>query len=259
MCRADPAHRRAGLRLLPDRVGFEAGLAGSLTAVPRFLVVAVLALAAAPACAQVSGQIALATDYRFRGVSLSDGPALEASLSYDHPTGLFAGLFASNVDLRQAGLGVQAYGGYARRWGDARAWDIGIVGYAYPPSPRGTRYDFVEAFAGTTFERFSLRLYASNDYYGGGDPSLYAEGGAGFALAAWLTLGVHIGVLGVWPQQGEAGSPQTRLDGRIGLTAEAAGFNIDLSLVGTNKQGDRCPAGPGRCDPGLVLTVSRGF
>ena len=226
----------------------------------RLFAVAVLVLAAVPGWAQVSGQIALASDYRFRGISLTDGPALEASLSYDHSTGLFAGLFASNVDVPQSGVGVQAYGGYARRWGDARAWDVGIVGYVYPSSPGGTRYDFAEVFAGVTLERVGLRLYASNDYYGSGDPSLYAAGSAGFPLTAWLTLGVHLGILGVWPQAGQDAGAQTRLDGRIGLTAQAAGFTIDLSVVGTDAHGTRCPGrDPGRCDTGLVLTISRGF
>jgi len=224
----------------------------------RLLAVALLALAAAPGWAQVSGQIALASDYRFRGVSLSDGPALEASLSYDHSTGLYAGAFASNVDVPKSGVGVQAYGGYARRWGDAKSWDVGIVGYLYPSSQSGNRYDFAEVFAGVTLERVGLRLYTSTDYYGSGNPSAYAEGSAGFALTAWLTLGVHVGLLNVW-QQGEGGA-ETRLDGRIGLTTQAAGFTFDLSVVGTNAQGSHCPGrDPGRCDTGLVLTISRGF
>lgn len=227
---------------------------------PRQFAVAVLMLAAAPCCAQVSGQITLASDYRFRGVSLTDGPAVQASVSYDHSTGVFAGLFASNVDLYQEGLGVQAYGGYARRWRDAAAWDVGLVGYAYPTTDRGINYNFVEAFGGITLERFGLRLYVSDNYFGSGDPSVYAAGNAGLALTGWLTLGVHLGVLELWSQaSGGMFSSGTRLDGRIGLTAEAAGFAFDLSLVGTNVQGNRCLAGPGRCDPGLVLTISRGF
>ena len=225
----------------------------------RLLAIALLALAAAPGWAQVSGQIALASDYRFRGISLSNGPALEASLSYDHSSGLYAGAFASNVDVPQSGVGVQAYGGYARRWGDTRAWDVGIVGYVYPTSQSGNRYDFAELFAGVTLDRVGLRLCTSNDYYGSSNPSVYAEGNAGFALTAWLTLGVHVGLLNVWQQQAYGGT-QTRLDGRIGLTTQAAGFTFDLSVVGTNAQGTHCPGNdPSRCDTGLVLTISRGF
>jgi uncharacterized protein (TIGR02001 family) len=225
----------------------------------RALPVAVLLLAAAPVCAQLSGQIALTTDYRFRGISLSDGPAIEGSLSYDHSSGLFGGVFASNVDLRQEGVGIQAYGGYARRWGDARAWDVGVVGYSYPPAPQGRRYDFVELFAGATLERLGLRVYISNDFYGSGDPSVYGEGSVAVPLTSRLTLGAHLGVQGVWPQDGSGSSPQTRLDARIGLTAEAAGFAVDLSFVTTNASDDNCLAGRDRCEPGLVLTISRGF
>jgi uncharacterized protein (TIGR02001 family) len=228
--------------------------------VPRALAVALLLLAAAPAHGQLSGQIALSTDYRFRGISLSDGPAIEGSLSYDHSSGLFAGVFASNVDTRgEEGVGVQAYGGYARRWGDARAWDVGLVGYSYPPSPQGRRYDFVELFAGATLERLGLRMYVSNDFYGSGDPSVYGEGSAAVPIAPWLTLGAHLGVQGVWPQDGSGSSPQTRVDARIGLTAEVAGFAVDLSFVTTNASDDNCLAGRDRCDPGLVLRISRGF
>ena len=76
----------------------------------------VLLLFTATARADWSGSIALVSDYRFRGISLTDGqPALQAGVAYDHPTGLFAGLFASNVDLDPggSGLGGQVYGGYA--------------------------------------------------------------------------------------------------------------------------------------------------
>ena len=232
----------------------------NIDAAARLAAIILLAFAPAPGWAQVSGQIAVASDYRFRGISLSNGPALEASLSYDHFTGLFAGAFASNVDVPQSGLGVQAYAGYARRWDDARAWDIGLVGYVYPSSASGNRYDFAEAFAGITLERIGLRLYASNDYYASGNPSLYTESSAGVDLTGWLTLGVHLGILGTWPQDGSGTGAQTRVDGRVGLTAQAAGFTIDLSVVGTDAQGTRCPGrDPSRCDTGLVLTISRGF
>jgi len=218
-------------------------------------------LAAAPAWAQVSGQIALTSDYRWRGVSLSDGqPAVQGSLSYDHSSGLFAGLFASNVELYagDGGLSAQAFAGFARRWRDDASWDAGVVGYAYPQSDQGKSYNFFEAFAGATLERFGLRLYLSDSYYGRDDRSAYAAVNFGLPLTDWLALGVHAGVLQLWPKHaGGSCADETRLDGRVGLTAEAAGFSFELSLVAAETQ--YCPGGPSRCELGLVATVSRGF
>ena len=227
------------------------------------LLLAVLAwLTSVPVWAQISGQIALVSDYRWRGVSLTDGaPALQANLSYDHPSGLFAGLFGSNVELRlgDSGLGAQAFGGYARRWRDDAAWDIGAVGYAFPRGDQGRSYDYLEAFAGVTLQQFGARLYVSGDYYGSGDRSAYATVSFGVPFTAWLALGVHAGVLQLWPQGsgGNARSNATRLDGRVGLTAQSAGFTFEVSLVAADTQ--NCRGWPTGCDPGLVVGVSRGF
>jgi uncharacterized protein (TIGR02001 family) len=221
-----------------------------------------MGLSAAPAWAQVSGQIAVTSDYRWRGVSLTDGgPALQSSLSYDHSSGLFAGLFASNVELRpgDGGLGVQAFGGYARRWRDDSAWDVGVVGYVYPRTDQGTTYNYLEAFAGATVDQFGVRLYISDSYYGSGNRSAYIEGSYTVPLTGWLALGVHVGVLQQWTTGSSryARVDETRVDGRIGVTAEAAGFTFELSVVAAQTQD--CPGGPALCEPGVVATVSRGF
>jgi uncharacterized protein (TIGR02001 family) len=50
--------------------------------------------------AQVSGHVALLSDFVFRGESLTEGrPALQAGIGYDHPSGLFVGGLASNVRI----------------------------------------------------------------------------------------------------------------------------------------------------------------
>ena len=59
--------------------------------------------------------VALLSDYRFRGESLTEGrPALQAGVNYDHSSGLFVGGLVSNVriDPDVVGLGAQIYGGY---------------------------------------------------------------------------------------------------------------------------------------------------
>jgi hypothetical protein len=68
-------------------------------------VLAVLAAAAAlsvmPAAnAEVSGHVALTSEYIYRGLSWSDGnPALQAGVDYEHDSGFFGGLWATTVDL----------------------------------------------------------------------------------------------------------------------------------------------------------------
>src|SRR5215470_11326006 len=69
-----------------------------LAAQVRAALLLLLAAASLPgaAHAQISASVAAVSDYRFRGISQSDRkPALQGSVAYDHPSGLFAGLFVS--------------------------------------------------------------------------------------------------------------------------------------------------------------------
>ena len=78
----------------------------------RSLVAATLlagtALAATPAFADetdapgdltVTGNVALVTDYRFRGISLSGGDvAVQGTINVNHASGLYAGVWASSLE-----------------------------------------------------------------------------------------------------------------------------------------------------------------
>ena len=60
-----------------------------------------LAMSAA-AQAQLGASVAADSDYRFRGVSLSDSrPGLRLTLNYDAPAGWYAGASATRVELAQ--------------------------------------------------------------------------------------------------------------------------------------------------------------
>ena len=135
----------------------------------------VLLLFAGVALADFSASIALVSDYRFRGVSLTDRqPAVQAGLAYDHSSGLFAGVFASNVDLDAggAGLGGQLYGGYVWRWGAGLSSDLGVVRYFFAGSAEIRTNDYTELFAGLSMESFSARLSLTPSYFGGGAPGV---------------------------------------------------------------------------------------
>ena len=78
---------------------FKVMAAGSLSLLSTFA-----ALAAeeeeAPAW---SANVTLTSDYRFRGQSQADrGAAVQGGIDYTHPSGLFAGLWASSIDFNDA-------------------------------------------------------------------------------------------------------------------------------------------------------------
>lgn len=83
---------------------------------------------------EVDGEIGLNSDYRFRGISLSDkDPEVTAEFSVSHQSGLYAGVWASNVALEDDAddLEIDLYAGYATDIG-AVSIDVGAVYYLYP-------------------------------------------------------------------------------------------------------------------------------
>jgi uncharacterized protein (TIGR02001 family) len=102
-----------------------------------------LASTAAPAFAQdeasgpitISGNITAVTDYRFRGVSLSDNNvAIQPSLTVSHESGFYAGVWGSNLEdtLTYGEVEVDLYAGYATDIAEGTSIDVGLTYYVYP-------------------------------------------------------------------------------------------------------------------------------
>lgn len=122
-----------------------------------YSVCALAALAAAsPSIAQedatktftVSGNVALVTDYRFRGVSLSDkGFAVQGGLGVDHESGLYTGFWASSLSgwgtFGGPNLELDLFGGYKLPVGNG-ALDVGLTWYMFPGGAKVT--DFAEPY-----------------------------------------------------------------------------------------------------------------
>ena len=228
-------------------------------------VLALVALLCAPAmaAAQLTGNVSLLSDYRFRGESLTEGrPALQASLNYDHSSGLFAGGLVSNVriDPDVIGLGAQVYGGYAHHISEQAALDVGVVTYVFPQPSSGPTYNYTEAFIGGSYDMLNSRLYYTTSYFGGG-PGTYVELNASRPLTDHISIVGHGGYLYLSePREPGAGMQQNgTVDFLAGVTAEVQGFTFGLSIVGTNAPQDACPATTGRCSTTVVVSVSHNF
>jgi uncharacterized protein (TIGR02001 family) len=230
----------------------------------RALVLWALLSAPGTVAAQVQGDVALLSDYRFRGESLTEGrPALQAGVNYDHSSGLFVGGLVSNVriDPDVVGLSAQIYGGYTRPIGERAAWDVGLVTYVFPhPSMGGPGYDYTEVFVGTSFDRLSSRLYYTNSYFGGGQ-AIYLELNGSHAINDRITVVGHVGYLGLSQtrEPTSSGERDNLVDFLAGINFDISGFVLGLSIVGTNAQQNACPAGTGRCNTTGVVSISHKF
>jgi uncharacterized protein (TIGR02001 family) len=227
------------------------------------ILVLVALLVPGAATAQVSGDVALLSDYRFRGESLTEGrPALQAAVNYDHSSGLFLGGLVSNVRINPdvSGLGALAYAGYTRPLGSRASWDVGIVTYVFPQPSMGPDYNYTEAFVGASYEALSSRLYYTNSYFGAGK-AVYLELNGRHALGERFTLTAHIGYL-AQGQPREAASNGQRpglIDFQAGVSVDISGFTVGVSVVGTDAQQSTCPAGSGRCNTTGVVSISHTF
>ena len=115
------------------------------------LLVGILAM---PSFAAVSAKVAFASDYVWRGMTQSDGPAIQGGFDFEAESGFYAGIWGSNVNFNDgAGSELDYYFGYGFSVGDLGI-DIGYVAFDYPKNQTGL--DFEEIVLGFSLGNFGL-------------------------------------------------------------------------------------------------------
>jgi uncharacterized protein (TIGR02001 family) len=205
----------------------------------RVLAALLAVSAAAPAGAQVTGGIALESDFRLRGYSLSEGrPVATARLGYDDASGLYADgsgtlAFGRGEDARF--LGVQGAVGYARRLGHGWSVDVG----AAQNQLRTDYYDYhyTEAYVGFSRSPISAYLFVSPNYFRPGVVTVYGQVDGSLPLARNWLLSAHVGSLNVLDQPAEYRSSRSKYDWRLGIQREFGNVEAHVAVSG---------GGPGR-------------
>ena len=209
-----------------------------------------LVACAASAHAEFSGTVTLATDYIFRGISNTDGdPAIQGSFDYEHDTGFYAGIWASNVKFREnadvdaidtvqeASIEIDYYAGLAGEFGTGFNWDVGAMLVTYPGAEASLNYDYWEAMGalGYGFGQVALEpeivisLHHSPDYFGGIGDANYINGTLYLALPGDFGLNASIG-----RQTFDDDASLDYNDTKIGITKSLAGFDLELAYTDTN-------------------------
>lgn len=158
-----------------------------------------------PAVAESSGpsvawNVAVGSDYVFRGVSQTEEEAA-VSAGVDLTNGdFYAGAWASNVSFAgdpDTNAEIDLYGGVRRELAGWN-WDVGAVGYFYTGQPDGADYDYVEAklAASRAFGPATIggAVYWSPDFFGAAeDEATYVEANAAFSPADKWTVSGAVG------------------------------------------------------------------
>ncbi|QBE61829.1 TorF family putative porin [Pseudoduganella lutea] len=228
----------------------------------RLLLSLAIAAAAIPAAAQeapwtVSGNLTLASDYRFRGLSQTQKrPVVQGTLDAAHASGLYVGLFASSVSQAAynngSGTEIDVYGGYRFAWSEGNTIDAGIVTYWFPGAGyqlpgQHIDYDTQEAKLAVNMGSFNVTGWVglSEHWFGfAADPSSgrqVATRGTGYLEVNWspelapgLVLNLHAG-----RQHVKRLGDYDFNDVRIGVTKQWKTWSFSLAAMHNDGEADR--------------------
>jgi uncharacterized protein (TIGR02001 family) len=198
------------------------------------------------AVGQLAGTIAIDSDYRLRGQSVSGvRPAASAEVSYDDPSGLYLGASAV-VELGHGVrfLGVVADAGYAKRLNEHVTLDAGLLRTQLRPAVRyAPAYEYTEVYAGAYVGPVAARVYYSPDYRSSAMATLYGEIEAGFEPARNWRVSGHVGVLTCLSSNYPYRNGESVLDWRLSVSRQFGRFEVHSALSGRGNGGDSGGAG----------------
>lgn len=220
-------------------------------------------LAAAQSASPVMGNMTIASDYRFRGISQTYlGPTIQGGIDYSHPSGVYLGNWNSNVASQVftggSGIEMDFYGGYKTTFGDVGI-DVGTIYYYYPNAEFDggagkAKFDNWEIYFGASWKWLSAKFfYALSDYFGlaseqsaggywvnrdtgallgstsGSDGTWYLDLSASFPMTKELSIVAHYGMLEVSKY-----SELDYKDWKLGVTYDLNGWLLGAAYVDTD-------------------------
>lgn len=191
------------------------------------------------------------SDYRFRGISLSDRePAFQPQLAITHKSGFYARVWGSNIAANPgADIEVDLVGGWSKDIGKV-SLDIGATYYVYPGFSSSNYVEIIGSAStavgpgtiGVTlaYTPSQNNIGSQDNIYGGINGSLPIKG---TPLTLTGSFGIEDGAFG-----------DKKKDWSAGITADVKGFTVGLTYVDSAHTGAN-PLGK----PTAVFSLSRAF
>ena len=222
---------------------------------------------------EVSANVALVSDYIFRGITNTDhNPAIQGGLSYSVDVGLpyaqpYAGFWGSNVDFDDGGEATVELDFSFGLTGTVAGveWDLGGLYYAYPGAHSNLHYNYWEVPLQLTYpigEHLSLLgQYAfSPDFFGSSGRAHYlVAGGRWEQPIGPTTLAFEATTGHQWIEDNAAYGVDDYQDWRVGLALTIDKITVGVAYTDTNLGKSQCFAGTNQCEPRAVFSIGASF
>jgi uncharacterized protein (TIGR02001 family) len=205
----------------------------------------------ATAKAEITANVTLATDYIFRGVSqTSEHGAIQGGFDYSSETGVYAGIWASNVDFgTESSSEMDYYVGFAKETDSGFGYDLGYIYYDYEGD---SEFDYQEIKVELSFKNFGFGVNYSDEYLGDGGPDyFYPHVSYETEIAEAVTLNLHYGYNTAGEDIFEGDDSYSDYSLTVGYTLE--GVDLALAFIGTDL--DDTP----EADDRVVFSISKSF
>lgn len=194
------------------------------------------AFLAPTAQAQVSANVAIQSDYVWRGISQNaEDPSIQGGFDYAHESGFYVGIWGASVDFGGVeSTEADVYAGFSGETEGGFGYDVGVIEYTYHGQDGASDSNFTEAYIGVSYAGFGVTYYAGDE----------------FDDLIELSYGYDFETVSLSATYGDYDSYSYY---QAGVSTELGGIGLDLSYWDTDV--DDVPEADGR----VVFTVSKEF
>ena len=206
-----------------------------------------------------TGNVTLSTDYRFRGVSqTSNNPAIQGGVTFNHESGLYAGVWGSNIQ-GDSTAEMDATLGYATKLNLIpnvdTTLDVGYIRYGYfgsgktsTPNDKNLQPDYNEVFAKLGVANTIIKgdnlvggVNYSNDYFNKSNDFWYLSANytapladTGFGLVAGVGYNMFKNKADMFQAVGGNAKDDNYIDYKVGANFGVQGLTAELAWVDNN-------------------------
>lgn len=211
---------------------------------------------------ELSANLGLTSDYIWRGISQTLGdPAVQGGVDYSHDSGVYLGVWASNVDFfsnnapdstpdddDEAEIELDLYVGLAGEFDVGIGWDVGVIQYRYPEARKSLIDTSEEFYVGASYDLASMMVYRDFD-----NESTYVEASLEFELPQEFNLRLRGGYF-------DFDDTRDYTNFEIALSRSIAGFDLSVQYTDTDLSSNECAEGywfDDLCDGTFSVTAVR--